>query len=201
MRKIISRIVIVGNTLTPLCRFAIALFIYLALFSKTIGAGGDVEVVPGLSAAGGTQRIGFDRNLLVDPKEGPEEMSQVPRGTIQWWTRLYGNSQTLEYLSRPGILPVRHYWLRRESPITLRTMNVANVGEEKKRDPNWLPGYLQLLRNELRERRGRFTSSAISRPISSVERATYQIGILTRDGKELAGSDGHPIFWIVNLPP
>lgn len=190
-----SRLVMAQNPPTLLPKFAIALLVYSALVSQTIG-GGDKEIVPGLSAVGGTQRIGFDQNLVVDPKEGPDEMA--PRGTIQWWTRLYGNNQTLEFLSRPGILPVHHEWVRMETN-TFRTINATNVGENKKRrDPNWLPGYIQLLRNELRERRRRgiFTSSAISRPNSILEHGRYQISILSRDGKKLAGPDGQPIFWV-----
>jgi hypothetical protein len=157
------------------------------------------EIVPGLTAIGGVQRVGIDTNLVVDPKEGPDETARLSRGTIQWWTWLLGDKNVLQFLSRPGILPIHHEWMKMET-VTVRIVNVINVNEVKKRqDPTWLPNYLTLLRNETKQPKGRFKVSAISRPAAILDPGTYQINILTRDGKRLAGSDGNPIHWVVTF--
>lgn len=152
-------------------RFGAALFFSAVLFSPPARAG-DVEIVPGLTAkAGFEQKVGQ---------------------TGQCWTWLSGDSRVLEFLRQPGILPVRHQLVTAVG-LQKKTIAVENIGEnDKMRDPGWLSGHIQLLRNQMKQRGGPFISSAVSRPLSKLDRGKYQITILTRNGKKLAGADGKP---------
>lgn len=158
-------------------RFGAALFFSAVLFSPSVRAG-DVETVPGLTA-----KAGFEQ------KVGP---------TGQCWTWLSGDTRVLEFLSQPGILPVRHQLVTAVG-LKKKTIEMENIGENKMH-PNWLPSHIQLLRNQMKQRGRPFISSAISRPPSKLDRGKYQITILTRNGKKLAGADGKPFSWPFYAP-
>lgn len=171
-------------------------FIIISALTSPDANGQGIQVVPGLTATGGftaphvgTIPISYSRDF------------QHARGSVQCWTRLRGNNQVLDILAQPGILPIHHHWTRMEI-VRVTTIPAQNLGEEeRKRDPNWLASFIQLLRNEMRRHRGVFSVSAVSRPIPDLDPGTYKVTVFTRNGRKLAGSDGRPIWFTYSNEP
>jgi hypothetical protein len=130
-----------GPTALLLLRMIAPILLMLSFSSLSVDAQG-VEIVPGLRATGGfgPPRVG------TIPIAYSKQFNRLG-GPVQCWTRLFGNGQSLEFLAQPGILPLHHHWARMDF-VSLTTITTHNVGEEERaRDPNWLLGFVQLLRN------------------------------------------------------
>ena len=166
---------------------------------KAAGSSAEMERIPGLKAKGGVGKLEIDpARTSNDFKDIVEDMAATPTGALQFWTWLQGNAEALKCLGQPGVLPLVHEVIV-PGIMRERIIDVVNVGEEKRRRPEWRRNYLGLLANEF-SKNGSFVTSALSRYDLPEHAQHFMIRFRTSDGKVLANADGKPILVSITAP-
>lgn len=172
----------------------------LSLSFGTLAFGEEYEVVPGLIVQkGGVQRVGIDTEIETkDRTDSKSDPVAAPVGSLKFWTWLKGDAASLDYLKKPGILPLEQEVFVSKGMFGEKKIDVKIEGEEVMKRPDWRAGYLDLLGDEFKKK-GYFITSEVSRyqPESGPRR--YNIRFRTSDGRLLAFAPNQPI--IISVVP